>query len=468
MIKTNATVSQKTRSSLFDIISQNKMYNPQKDKINMTKLIQYLQQKNPSILNQIIHGPSKYKTFLPEVIEFLNLKQIGNVMSVNRETSGLPEKTESTKSRGTSMQAQTGSAKSRGTSAQVATAEPTGVQKLIKFDKIDNSLWHNMKYKQKVVNKFIQHASKVKTIKLSDITQRDKIKKVQEFEEILLKNLDKFENLEVLSLRNINLTLGGLKMLVNKIAKLTNFKVLYLSLGYLNTTKFNIVDQLVKIFPDLQNLEKLALVGPGNNMNNENVITLANALPSLKNLKELDLNNNLLGIQGAITIANVLHRLPNLQRFTLNNNDIQKEGAIAIINALHDLPNLNKTIDLGQNNIGDGGAVEIAELLKGFPDLKILNLSRNHIRDNGAIAIANVLGRYLPELQILNLNNNQIGPAGIIAIANQLPNLKHLKVLYIVSQHVQFDPIANAYRYNLPQLSMNALNAKLLPTTTLK
>ena len=66
--------------------------------------------------------------------------------------------------------------------------------------------------------------------------------------------IDKFENLEVLSLRNINLTLGGLKMLVNKIAKLTNLKVLYLELGTL-THKLHIVHHLVKIFPDLQNLE---------------------------------------------------------------------------------------------------------------------------------------------------------------------------------------------------------------------
>lgn len=81
------------------------------------------------------------------------------------------------------------------------------------------------------------------------------------------------------------------------------------------------------------------------------------------------------------------------------------------------------TINLSGQNIGDAGAIKIAEILKtgwGSADL-VINLGNNNIGNEGMKALAEALksGKCKQGLQ-LNLNGNQINAIGTTALAKAL------------------------------------------------
>jgi hypothetical protein len=83
---------------------------------------------------------------------------------------------------------------------------------------------------------------------------------------------------------------------------------------------------------------------------------------------------------------------------------------------LKDMP-LLQTLDLSRNNIGVGGAKQVAASLEYVPELQILALKGNNIGLEGANAIAAGL-KYVPQLQTLDLSRNSIGDEGAKAITS--------------------------------------------------
>ena len=78
----------------------------------------------------------------------------------------------------------------------------------------------------------------------------------------------------------------------------------------------------------------------------------------------------------------------------------------------HHHPSL-KVLDLGFNNIGDGGCTSLARLaVSGNPTLSTLYLSGNAVGEGGALSLSGVLGRGCG-LTSLHLTANRVGPRGV-------------------------------------------------------
>jgi len=128
----------------------------------------------------------------------------------------------------------------------------------------------------------------------------------------------------------------------------------------------------------------------------------------LSYLDEKETKNLRLVSKEFATNLNLNKKLLNLRTLNLLNKNIGDKGAIEIANSPY-LKNLTK-LDLSGNNIGPEGAIAIAN----SPYLKIneLNLSDNHIGDIGCSAIG-MSTKLVLNLEKLILSNNNIGYAGV-------------------------------------------------------
>lgn len=148
----------------------------------------------------------------------------------------------------------------------------------------------------------------------------------------------------------------------------------------------------------------------------------AKCLPALPNLHKINLWNVGLMDRTFSSFVNILHRCPcvkvislegnrlpdqsyyklisedlGLVHISLRNNQINDEGAKLISQALQSLKMTNKnlaTLVLSYNHITDLGAGYIAQALRFNRSLLSLNLSSNQIGDQGALALAEVLGHF--------------------------------------------------------------------------
>lgn len=194
-----------------------------------------------------------------------------------------------------------------------------------------------------------------------------------------------------------------------------------------------------------------------NYITDKRAIYLAKVLPSMTELKSLNLSVNTIGSEGAKAIALALidvntHnttiavlnsidtefvpinyyntamnireeleqyyevKLPFLCELNLYSNMIEDKGAVAIAYALKFFTQLND-LNLACNRIGDNGAIALANAVPFMKSLKTLHLASNLISDKGAIALANAVS-CASKLKTLNLKYNKIGNEGAFALAN--------------------------------------------------
>ena len=139
-------------------------------------------------------------------------------------------------------------------------------------------------------------------------------------------------------------------------------------------------------------------------------------------LSQLWLGDNSIGDKGAIETAQALKHVPPSLYFIwimlvipLLTKVRQK------LQALKYVPSLS-VLGLGDNSIGDKGATELAQALKDVPSLSELNLSLNSIGDKGAIEIAQAL-KHVPSLSELHLDYNSIGDKGAIELSQALKHV---------------------------------------------
>lgn len=182
----------------------------------------------------------------------------------------------------------------------------------------------------------------------------------------------------------------------------------------------------------------------------EQLTALCEAIPSVSQLKELDLRGNGITSTGAAVVNKALVASSSIQVLLLGDNkDLKEEGIQALQEGLArfcleevslkkvDLTDLGakylvqslqrgslKKLDLSHNNIGDTGAVFLAELVGKNMLLEDLNLWANQISDDGAKALYKALAGRTEPLK-MNLEGNPLSENA----KSQLKQLKNHNIL---------------------------------------
>jgi len=147
-----------------------------------------------------------------------------------------------------------------------------------------------------------------------------------------------------------------------------------------------------------------------------------------KSLKHLGLNNNKATKVAADDIASVLFRNTNLQVLNLNTNDLQTAGLTKILRALHQTSTL-KELDISNNNATKEVADDIASLLSHNTKLQALNLDNNILESEGFTKIAKSLCKFSSAFIKLYIGNNNITDTAANDVAAVLSHNRNLHVL---------------------------------------
>jgi len=119
----------------------------------------------------------------------------------------------------------------------------------------------------------------------------------------------------------------------------------------------------------------------------------------------------------------------NLTTLSISSYNIRNGDERAIINTtLSSCTNL-KTRRIRHNNMTDEQLLPMVEAIRGHGSLQELHLWGNQISHVGCVVLAPLLQDPSSNLHTLDIRNNQIGNEGAIAIANSLANNNKLKTL---------------------------------------
>lgn len=178
--------------------------------------------------------------------------------------------------------------------------------------------------------------------------------------------------------------------------------------------------------------------GGGNEVENKaDVRSLTCALLGGCHLIKLDLSYNDLRCLGCIILSEALQEdsCCSLRELILEKNDIGHEGAVALANSLATTTatvtsssnsNHLHTLVLRGNAIGDVGAVAIGKMLEHNRSLKVLDISSCSIGNEGGAAIGSGLSRN-SILETLKLNKNNVGSGKDYSLFSE--GLTHNKTL---------------------------------------
>lgn len=139
--------------------------------------------------------------------------------------------------------------------------------------------------------------------------------------------------------------------------------------------------------------------------------------------KILNLYNQ--NIQDNNIFSNIQSRISMILRLHLGQNNIGNKGALSLSESLY-TNNIITHLTLESNNIGDSGCTALSEWLSTNTSLLHLGLGGNNIGDEGCIN----LGRGILKnnsLQVLVLCFNHIGDPGFIDFCQQIQELKTLQ-----------------------------------------
>lgn len=170
-------------------------------------------------------------------------------------------------------------------------------------------------------------------------------------------------------------------------------------------------------------------------------------------LSELDIRDNLFGIEGVRSMVRFLQNSPNLTYiYIMENNKFNSEcfevlvqalqntrvrrleldqcsiTDISVLEAYNNLPNLH-TLNLNCNKIGRGGCVSLASLLQeGNTRLEWLNLYNTDIDDKGAEVLATSL-KHNTTVETLNLRGNsnitKVGHRAFLELLNNMSSIEN-------------------------------------------
>jgi serine/threonine protein kinase len=176
--------------------------------------------------------------------------------------------------------------------------------------------------------------------------------------------------------------------------------------------------QLAKVLPSLTQLRELQL---GGNSIGDNVgASLVRALRELNRLEHIGLSGNSLGNDTALALSMLLPTLPRLKYLDLSSNAFQGEPSLKLAAALSGLSELS-FLSLSNCDIVDELAIALAAALRGRCCLVTLMLDGNRITAKGAAELAHALFTH-SELATFSLIGNAISEAALTTIATSLPS----------------------------------------------
>lgn len=138
---------------------------------------------------------------------------------------------------------------------------------------------------------------------------------------------------------------------------------------------------LADVFRVMGSLEEVIM--PQNGIYYKGVRALSNAFKQNRNLRVLNLNDNTVGPKGCAALASVLPYLQNLTHINLGDCLIKNSGAKHLAKALSQGHSQLEAVELGFNEIGVRGAIEIISSLKNKSKLMTLCLNGNQFGESG-------------------------------------------------------------------------------------
>jgi len=193
-----------------------------------------------------------------------------------------------------------------------------------------------------------------------------------------------------------------------------------------------------------------------NNMTDEQLLPMAEAIRGHRSLETLRLNYNRIINTGCETIASLLQDTNcNLQTLDLSYNQINNEGAIAISNSLENNNKL-KNLDISQNQIGNEGAIAIANSLASNNKLKELDIGGNSHSLVNQNVVKDAFARVLCDTSSLNAthsSNHRLSglfasyeeeermgdPVVSLLRLNEKTNKSHIAIKKILKYHPNID-----------------------------
>ena len=188
--------------------------------------------------------------------------------------------------------------------------------------------------------------------------------------ETLANCISNFTQLQLLNLGNNNLG-NSMSLLVPSIAKLTQLTALNLAYNWIN--KHNI-ELLASI-----RLPKLTILNLSRNPLDKCKRTLHMWLDTMPGITNLDLSSTYIYFS---KIPSFFENMKNLQSLTLSDNKIGKSEALMLFSSIKKLPNI-KEINLSNNDIGINGITDIVSYLPIMQQSKDLrNKLKLDLRNN--------------------------------------------------------------------------------------
>eukprot|EP01103_Thecamoeba_quadrilineata_P016006 TRINITY_DN5227_c0_g1_i1.p1 TRINITY_DN5227_c0_g1~~TRINITY_DN5227_c0_g1_i1.p1 ORF type:complete len:599 (+),score=47.59 TRINITY_DN5227_c0_g1_i1:28-1824(+) len=169
-----------------------------------------------------------------------------------------------------------------------------------------------------------------------------------------------------------------------------------------------------------------------NQLNDEGVGSICEAIHHLSFLKALNLRNNKMGPKGASSLSRLLPKLTNLTSLNIGVNKIKDEGILSICDILYKLSSL-EVLDLSQTEMGPKGAASLSYLLPQLSNLTSLNIGDNTLRDEGVVSICGSLHHISSILKFLNLGCTLMGQTAAASLSRLFPKLSNLTYLHIGS-----------------------------------
>eukprot|EP00934_Nitzschia_sp_Nitz4_P000013 Nitzschia sp. Nitz4//scaffold12_size214221//67319//71587//NITZ4_001491-RA/size214221-processed-gene-0.153-mRNA-1//-1//CDS//3329534993//13//frame0 len=186
-----------------------------------------------------------------------------------------------------------------------------------------------------------------------------------------------------------------------------------------------------------------SLILENSKLDDQNMPILAAGLDAASNipLLRLYLRCNQIGDDGLQALCPFLEKTTTLEKLDLSQNCISSTGAVTLFRALHRNPKQSiVSINLAHNAIGglNDDVFGIKHFLLENRSLRVLNLVGNHIQDGSIEAIAEGLKRNnQTRLKHLYLGRNNVGDEGAIALAEMLETNTSLLVLGLGENYIK-------------------------------